>query len=128
MNTFNVCNEHRITITAESVDQNPNVPEWGEDGHHWRVTLRFGRCRFTGFFSMGRALTDPPKSHDVLDCLINDANGLESSFEEWCNDYGYDTDSRRAERVYQTTLKQTEKLKKFLGEDLYQKLLDAERL
>ena len=38
-----------------------------------------------------------PSSYDVLACLTKYDPG---SFEDFCADYGYDTDSRKAEKVY----------------------------
>ena len=43
----------------------------------------------------------PPKLRDVLNLLVQDASALESGcFEAWAADFGYDTDSREAERTY----------------------------
>ena len=37
-----------------------------------------------------------PGIDDILYCLVLDAAAAEMSFEDWCSDYGYDTDSRKA--------------------------------
>lgn len=43
----------------------------------------------------------PPALADVLACLLQDGEGTEwESFESWADNYGYDTDSRKAEEVY----------------------------
>lgn len=41
----------------------------------------------------------PPTAYDILACISSDHNCPET-FEEWCAEFGYDTDSRRAEAVY----------------------------
>jgi len=71
----------------------------------------------------------PPKLNDVLDCLISEAMGFESApfFEDWAGDYGYSTDSRQAEKVFNTVAHQTSRLKKFLGK-YYQQALETERM
>ena len=41
-----------------------------------------------------------PALHDVLHCLVLDAGVLDAgSFEEWASEYGYETDSRSAEKI-----------------------------
>ncbi len=48
----------------------------------------------------------PPTFHDVLYCLVSDAEVLEYvCFEDWAECYGYDTDSRKAEDIYKACLK-----------------------
>lgn len=113
--------KQRITadnVRAESVWT--ERPEWADFGDHWyNVTLKRKGRQLTVPFGMGSALTDDPTAQDVLDCLLSDASGYENarSFEEWASEYGYDTDSRKAERVYEQVKTQTHKLRKFLGED-----------
>ena len=72
-----------------------------------------------------------PSIEDVLDCLASDASGFGNSrtFEEWADEYGYDSDSRKAEKTYNAVAENTKKLKNLLGHDLYEKLLfEVERL
>lgn len=44
------------------------------------------------------------------------------SFEDWCNDYGYDTDSRRAESIYQACQKQWREVVGFFTPEEIEKL------
>jgi hypothetical protein len=73
-----------------------------------------------------------PTLESILDCIASDAGGYENArdFEEWCSEYGYDTDSRKAEKIYQATAEQTKKLRHLIGDnELYKKLLwEIERL
>ena len=72
---------------------------------------------------------EPPEAEDVLNCLVSDAQGLENArtFEEWCSEYGYDPDSRTAERIYKAVEKQVPDLKAFLGSD-FQTVLELKGL
>jgi hypothetical protein len=82
-------------------------------------------------FSQGPALKDPPELAGVLDCLASDASGVENArtFEEWCAEYGYDADSRAAERTYNAVAQQTEALRSLLGADGLRVLMyEIERL
>jgi hypothetical protein len=119
--------QHLITMATEYAGSNPNMQhddKW--QANHYKVTLRMDGRRLTTYFSMGLAHVKKPTADDVLSCLAMDAAGTENarSFEEWAGEYGYDTDSRKAERMFRTCQQQSRKLKKFIGDPgLYQKLL-----
>lgn len=60
----------------------------------------------------------PPPLADILYSLVQDASVLDSGgFENWASDYGYDTDSRKAEAMYQACLKIALELRALLGAD-----------
>jgi hypothetical protein len=48
-----------------------------------------------------------PAVADIVYCLVVDSTDDHGSFEEWASDYGYDTDSRKAEETYNACRKQT---------------------
>lgn len=50
-----------------------------------------------------------PNAYDVLACLDTCSDG--ESFEDFCNGYGYDTDSKMAEATYNAVMKQIAGLK-----------------
>ncbi len=130
-NTKEFTAKNKITSTAEWADSNPHMPD-SQNMDHWKVTLRRDRKRLTVYFYMGYAHSGKqPQADDVLDCLASDSAGLENArdFEDWAAEYGYDADSRKAEKIYRVVERQTAKLKGFLGEDLYNELLwETERL
>ena len=53
-----------------------------------------------------------PKLDDVLCCLLSDSEACDLSFEEWCAEFGYDTDSRKALAVYEACKANGEKCKR----------------
>jgi hypothetical protein len=97
----------------------------GRDARHFTCTLRNGRKRLSIPFSQGSAFTEEPTAEDVLNCLALDAAGLENSpnFDDWASEYGYDADSRRAEKTFKTVERQAAKLMAFLGADAYDRLV-----
>ena len=114
---------NRITMTAMWTDRNPNMDD-AEYMDHWKVVIRRPGHTLTTYFSMGYGHSGKaPKAKDVLDCLASDASGTENSFEDWCSEYGYESDSRKAERIYKACEHSAKRLKAFLGEELYQQLL-----
>lgn len=67
----------------------------------------------------------PPRVEDVLDSLKVDASSYDNArdFEDFANDFGYSTDSRKAEALYLACGEQAKKLRFFLGRELYDDLL-----
>jgi hypothetical protein len=116
--------KHGISMTTRRADSNPSMVD-SRDMNHYRVTIKAGRSRMTIPFSQGYGIKHDPELGNVLDCLASDASGFENSrsFEDWAGDYGYDTDSRKAERTFMAVGKQSAKLKALLGEDAYSELL-----
>ena len=59
-------------------------------------------------FTFGQSINDsngntPPTAYDVLSCLTKYDVG---SFEDFCSEFGYDTDSRAAYKTYKAVLKE----------------------
>ena len=52
-------------------------------------------------------------------CFLSDAVGASESFDNFCGEFGYDTDSRKAEKIYRKCKKQLEKLNKIYDGDIY---------
>jgi len=120
-----------ITMTVERADRNPNMAD-SDNMDHWKCRFRTsdGR-RMTVTFSMGSGHNGKrPTAVEVLDCLASDAAGIENTgdFDDWCADYGYDTDSRKAERIYRACQREAGKLRQFLGHLYQPALFETERL
>ncbi len=80
----------------------------------------------TTIFSMGFGHNGhEPKAAEVLSCLASDAAGFDNaqSFEDWADEYGYDADSRKAEKIYKAVEKAAHRLRAFLGDSAYETLL-----
>jgi len=72
-----------------------------------------------------------PELDTVLDCLRSDAESWENArnFEDFCAEFGYDTDSRKAEGIYRACGEVAKELKFLLGSANYKKLTEeVERL
>ncbi len=125
--------KHGIQIDCNKVYRNPHMADF--KGDHWEVILSApgkGKDPMIIFFSKGVGHKGKkPKATEVLDCLASDALGHESSekFEDWATNCGYDTDSRKAEKIYHLIEQQSDDLKRFLGADAYEELLsETERM
>jgi hypothetical protein len=125
------CKQHRITIDVEWTEKNPCMSEKdNKKMYHYKCTLRRktdeGQPRqFTLIFSQGYGINHEPRPHDLITCIALDSSDEDYTFEEWAREYGYDEDSRTAERVYNAVLDQTKKGKAFLGE-IWDELMECE--
>ena len=122
---------NKISITSKRVDRNPHMDAGSTTMDNWKCTLIYGamsgrKARMTVHFSKGFGHHgQEPTVAEVLDCLASDASGVDGcrDFADWCNEYGYEVDSRKAEKTWQACRHQTTRLENFLGQDLYGELL-----
>lgn len=72
-------------------------------------------------------LREPVAPHpaDVLYSVILDSSACESSFAEWCRDYGYSDDSIKARDTYDACQRNTEKLRHILTRDQIRELSET---
>lgn len=120
-----------LTMTAVRTNLNPHMSlneNWAKTARHWNCTLVDGVRKMEVPFSQGQAYTEPPTLRDVLYSLAIDARAVNGSrtFEQWCFECDYSSDSRRAEAIYIATKEQNSRLKELLGEAGYNALLAIE--
>lgn len=113
---------HGITASVKHINSNPNMAKSEYMNRHFEVTLQLGNDSMMVPFSQGDAHTEEPTAEDVLNCLASDSAGPDS-FEEFCSEYGYDEDSRTAERIFNACQRQKAELESFLGTELFSELL-----
>ena len=119
-----LCNEKKVKADVVATnDTNPNFP----DSYAFRVQLHYKRRQLTTPFFVGYGWTREPDAADVLGSLLSDAATVRcaDSFETWCNELGYDPDSRRAYATWTQCVAGEKKLARFLGDD-YQDFMEVE--
>lgn len=67
-----------------------------------------------------------PSVADVVSSLLCDASCVDYSYDEWCSDLGYDTDSRKALDTYLQCQTTGVKLRSLFTSDTYQSLVGLE--
>jgi hypothetical protein len=85
----------------------------------WNPNIKYETQHFT---------KDIPKPEliDVLYSLVLDSDVINHpSFEDWANEFGYDVDSRKAEKTYRECMQIALKLRAMLGNDNLEKLREA---
>ena len=123
---------HNITAEAVLTDHTwEHMDDYVEGSRHWFVTLNRIDGALSGQpmrvpYTAGPAVEREPDAEHVLDCIALDSMGYENaqgSFEEWCGEYGYDTDSRKTEAIWRSVGEQYAKLKRLLTPAQVQQLL-----
>jgi len=71
-----------------------------------KYTFNFGQSIASG--------SEEPTLYDVLACLTKYDP---EDFDNFCGDYGYDTDSRKAEKIYKAVCKEFEAVKRLFPEE-----------
>ena len=118
-----------LKFSARFIDN--SCPPFCEGGKHihgckYQITILRERdktnVRFPFWNSYNDAMEDKgPTPYDVLACLSGEINCPES-FEGFCGELGYDTDSRKAEKTFKLVKKQCDKLHAFFTEEEIEEL------
>lgn len=108
---------HRIT-----------APGWKQEGYNkWFSSGRVANGTSEAI-AKGALLVKKsgPEVADVLSCLLSDASACETSFDEWCSDFGCDNDSLKHLNTYLACQRNGTKVRKILGYGLAQELAKKE--
>jgi hypothetical protein len=97
---------------------------WGDNWNNHLVTVtntdNKKRCTFEFWSSI--ANPELNEEYDILNSFytfVSDAVGSDQTFENFCGEYGYNEDSREAEKIYRKCQKSLEKLKRIYDGDIY---------
>ena len=101
--------------------------DWGngqENWNHHKVTVKNTETGKQTSFDFWASIANPEvKSRKDLigafECFVGDAVAGMNDFNNFCSEFGYDEDSRRAEKIYKACQKATEKLQRIYNGDIY---------
>ena len=117
MTLEDLCIKHNVTLSTVQIPC--RTEPWDDlpdpiQRPHWHVVVYVKGVRmWAGEYSHGegrkivtsrhyeRWAPAKPKVHDVVASLFSDARGADEPFEAWCDDLGYDSDSRKAFKTYE---------------------------
>jgi hypothetical protein len=66
-----------------------------------------------------------PESYHVMDSILLDASSFEMTFDEWAEDFGFDSDSRSAEKIYRGCIATAAIVRKEFSRDEIKELIDV---
>jgi hypothetical protein len=87
--------------------------DWKETADSWLFII--GAESFEFYTGVGHRKDDKPKKPEIIDLfysLTMDASAENEGFENWCDNFGYDADSRKALSIYEECQKGAKKLRK----------------
>lgn len=117
--------EKRNILTDE--EQARIDADWKGGCTVYAVRLTYDGRSLGTVFHQGLAHSKPPTAADVLYCLASDARGVEhATFEDFCSEYGYDTDSRKAERLYEACKRTSKQMRDLFGDETFEEIANAE--
>jgi hypothetical protein len=96
-------------------DKNENEPhnQFLVSVNHNGITRRFSFYGSTHDYNNGIVELNEVDTRETLQCFISDALAATNTFDEFCNEFGYDEDSRKAYRIFklcEKTLTKTQEL------------------
>lgn len=100
--------------------------EWSQDNfNNHMVTVTNLETKEKIRFEFWASIAYPvlKTEYDILNafyCFVSDAVSGNYSFEQFCSEFGYDTDSRQAEKIYRKCIKQYDRLSKIFDGDIYE--------
>lgn len=115
-----------LSMYAEYVDritkqEKGDVQGWECDV--WNCTIRLGDKSEDFEFNMGIGHNGKmPELVDVMYSVLMDASAMEQSFTDFCEDFGYDTDSRKALGIYRACKRNGKKLMRLIGKEKFEAL------
>ena len=114
----------KFTGSKKAPWNNDSKNRMPENWNHHRVTVKnTDNGLFTGFdFWCSVAEPQMKKEYGVLNafyCFVSDAISGKESFEDFCSEFGYDEDSRTAERTWKACKRSFEKLERIYDGDIY---------
>ena len=110
--------KHGIKFKAVYIEHGPYFPEDGDGQERdiWRLSLRKGTKGFSVRFGNSLAASDhgntPPTAYDMLAALTKYDP---EDFPSFCGNYGYNEDSRKAEKTYKAVRREWDKVRRLFS-------------
>lgn len=115
--------EFRITSTYKG----DKKADWGNDVANWNrhiITVTNIATNLYTKFEFWSSIARPviETDYDLLNafyCFVGDAISGNMNFAEFCSEFGFDEDSRKAERIWKACRHSMEKLTRIYDGDIY---------
>jgi len=115
-NAANFATKHGIKLIINSSEYRPYFADDKESRFVFNCTLTRNKKRYT--FTFGQSISsggEEPTMYDILSCLQKYEVG---TFNDFCGEFGYNEDSRTAERTYKAVCKEYNAVSRLFGDIL----------
>ena len=111
-----------VSIMYVGAKSSPNFD--ADASRHNQVTIRNKSTRKRATFDYWGSMYEPNQDNEdglkgALDCILLDIEAYENArdFNDFCAEFGYDADSRKAENIYKACGKELEKFNRVVDDD-----------
>ena len=126
-----LCAELGITARVRELDTFngegglTKFPEWAKQGCSITLSYQGKRAQFR-FYGGGASKT--PTASDLVWAVAIDSDAIDESFKNWCDNFGYSTDSITARSNYKACQRNGERLIKLIGnKEIFNQLVESAR-
>lgn len=134
MNIQEFLEKHPLKIESVKLFGRPNSDsDWSKDANHFQIKISENGNLYPHRkpvliteYSMGSAHKGKPKLESVLESLSMDISSARDSFQDFCDNCGYDTDSRKAFSIFEACQVIAKDLTALLGRQGVEDLLNVE--
>ena len=115
--TINFLKKTKTTIEKKWVKYDKHFTDDKRPRHIWHIIIRRNEKSFSFTFGASFVSTNktPPDDYAILSCLQKYDVG---NFKNFCDSFGYDIDSRNAEKTYKTICKEYSGVVRVFGDVL----------
>jgi len=116
---FNICS---TTVNVSAIYKGDKKADWEgvpQNWHNHRVTVstEHGKCSFEFWMSLAKPKMDGESDLlGALSCFVSDAMSGKDSFQDFCSELGYDSDSRKAYKIFKACEKAYAKFERIIGD------------
>lgn len=117
-------NKHGITLEIGSPDYGRHFHDDKESRYIFPVTLKCHGKQYT--FKFGQSINggdEEPTMYDILTCMTKYDP---ETFENFCSEFGYDTDSRKAEKTYKAVKKEYAAMKRLFSNEVLEEMQEIQ--
>jgi hypothetical protein len=121
-----LCAELGITASVRELDGDfTTFPDWAKQG--WSIVLKYNKKR-AQFRFYGGGASKTPTASDLVWAVAIDSEALNESFSEWCDSFGYSTESITARSTYKACQRNGQRLTDLIGnKEIFSQLVESAR-
>lgn len=116
-------NNIKLSLTRADYTGEDYKDEWKKTANKYKARITYNKKSITISFYTGNGWKKDPVLEDILGSILLDTTYLDYGFEDFANAMGYNSDSRKAEKIYKEIQKQAKKINRIFTKEEQEELL-----
>ncbi len=116
-------NNIKLSLTRADYTEEDYKDEWKRTANKYKARITYNKKSMTTKFYTGRGWERNPELEDILGSILQDTIYLDYGFDDFANEMGYDTDSRKAKKIYKEIQEQSKKINRIFSKEEQEELL-----